>query len=286
MGVFPLPIEVSCNSAGLGCAGLNGEPSLSLNLNVKVEIPLPELLSALTAFSEAKPSAKPGEGKSWFLMPEDDEVLSRLAVKKTEPASVPPPPPPKVAMKTPETGQVKVEAVQAQAKSTQLSSQQSSPSPAWEVLPLTAKQLECSTIRVTNLIRGLTQRQLEGLFAGQVGPVEKCTISDSSAHISFTEKRHAFSAVQKYDGGVLEVQAEQDKDARSLSLIPGPWGNTGAALRHMLSDIIGPLDQCHYRRGDCWLTVAEYGKVKTGHDKVKYKGSVIKVVLDTSETPD
>ena len=29
--------------------GLNGEPSLSLNLNVKVEIPLPELLSALTA---------------------------------------------------------------------------------------------------------------------------------------------------------------------------------------------------------------------------------------------
>ena len=87
-----------------------------------------------------------------------------------------------------------------------------------------------------------------------------------------------------------EVQAEQDKDARSLSLIPGPWGNTGAALRHMphsqlllsvrsvrkrtedmvsdmvdgallrLSDIIGPLDQCHYRRGDCWLTVAEYGK--------------------------
>lgn len=37
----------------------------------------------------------------------------------------------------------------------------------------------------------------------QVGPVEKCTVSEGEAHIAFGVAKHAFSAVQKYDGSVL-----------------------------------------------------------------------------------
>ena len=39
----------------------------------------------------------------------------------------------------------------------------------------------------------------------QVGPVEKCVVSEGQATISFGAAEHAFSAVQKYDGSVLEA---------------------------------------------------------------------------------
>ena len=37
----------------------------------------------------------------------------------------------------------------------------------------------------------------------EVGPVEKVVVSEGFAQISFGAAKHAFAAVQKYDGSVL-----------------------------------------------------------------------------------
>eukprot|EP00438_Fugacium_kawagutii_P001135 Skav218126 [mRNA] locus=scaffold759:298288:304652:- [translate_table: standard] len=171
-----------------------------------------------------------------------------------------------------------------QAQSPQLS--------AWEILPLTREQLQCRSIRVTNLIRGLRARDLEEVFSSQVGPVEKCTVSEGEALIAFGETKHAFSAVQKYDGSVLEV-SDKDPGARSVMLIPIPWHSSGSALRQLFAEFVHRLEECHYRRGDRWLTLAEVQKarrschrsprwvpggaqVKGGNNRVECKGSIIK----------
>ena len=144
-------------------------------------------------------------------------------------------------------------------------------------------QLECCSIKVTNLVRGLKVRELEEVFASQVGPVEKCVVSEGQATISFGAAEHAFAAVQKYDGSVLEIAERGEKDGtRNLALIPIPWHNNGNSLRSLFAEFVYPLEQCHYRRGDRWLTLAEVSKVKEGNNKVEFKGSMIKVTLHSA----
>lgn len=269
MAAFSLPVRVSCSDAGLGLAGPQRDPCLSLTLSLNLHIPLPELLTSLMDLqkpSEPGPEAsrpcRPSASQM-FLMPEDPQLASKFdgrAVAASDDAGF--------TERNPEAV--------VQAQSPQLA--------AWEVLPLTPKQLECRVIRVSNLIRGLKVRELEEVFTSQVGPVEKVVVSEGFAQISFGAAKHAFAAVQKCDGSVLEV-TERDERAgeRSLSLTPIPWHSSGNALRQMFSDFLYALDECHYRRGDRWLTIAEVQKVKQGNNTVEFKGSIIKVVLYDGE---
>lgn len=274
MGAFSLPVRVSCSDAGLGLAGPQRDPCLSLTLSLNLHIPLPELLASLIDLqkpSEPGPEAsRPSRpsASQMFLMPEDPQLASKFdnrAVASAASDDV-------AGFSTERNSEAEV----VQAQSPQLA--------AWEVLPLTPKQLECRVIRVSNLIRGLKVRELEEVFTAQVGPVEKVVVSEGFAQISFGAAKHAFSAVQKYDGSVLEV-AERDERAgeRNLSLIPIPWQSSGNALRQMFSEFLYALDECHYRRGDRWLTIAEVQKVKQGNNTVEFKGSIIKVVLYEGE---
>eukprot|EP00435_Cladocopium_sp_Y103_P011131 s3635_g2.t3 len=223
MGAFSLPVRVSCSDAGLGLAGPQRDPCLSLTLSLNLHIPLPELLASLIDLQ------KPSEPGLNGLM----TTLSWLRSSTTE----------------------------------QLH----------QLRPMT-----CRVIRVSNLIRGLKVRELEEVFTAQVGPVEKVVVSEGFAQISFGAAKHAFSAVQKYDGSEV---AERDERAgeRNLSLIPIPWQSSGNALRQMFSEFLYALDECHYRRGDRWLTIAEVQKVKQGNNTVEFKGSIIKVVLYEGE---
>lgn len=275
MGAFSLPVRVSCSDAGLGLAGPQRDPCLSLTLSLNLHIPLPELLASLMDLQkpnepgpdgpEVRP--RPSAASQMFLMPEDPQLASkfpRRAVAASDDAGL-----------TERNSEAEV----VQAQSPQLA--------AWEVLPLTPKQLECRVIRVSNLIRGVKVRELEEVFTSQVGPVEKVVVSEGFAQISFGAAKHAFAAVQKYDGSVLEVTERDDRvGERSVSLTAIPWHSSGNALRQMFSDFLYALDECHYRRGDRWLTIAEVQKVKQGNNKVEFKGSIIKVVLLDGEISD
>lgn len=268
MGAFSVPVRVSC-SGGLGVAGPSGAPSLSLSLNLDISVA--ELLASFLEVQRSNepgiPSGKPGaeeETKSVFLLPEDPEVASNLRLKDE-------------STKSKDASKTGSEVVTVQAQSPQLA--------AWEVLPLTPAQLSCRTVRVTNLIRGLRKWELQDAFTSQVGPVESCVVSESFAQIDFSSAEHAFSAVQKFDGSLLEVAEESQNSAkdRNVSLIPVPWSGKGNVLRQLFSNFVHPLEQCHYRRGDRWLTLAEVSKVKEGQNKVEYKGSIIKVTLDSTD---
>ena len=79
---------------------------------------------------------------------------------------------------------------------------------------------------------------------------------------------------------------DEKAGARNVSLIPIPWHNSGNALRQMslgckkwlkseasshkqlhvprFSDFVYALDECHYRRGDRWMTIAEVQKAWNG----------------------
>ncbi|CAE7541428.1 Por [Symbiodinium natans] len=157
---------------------------------------------------------------------------------------------------------------------------------------LSINDLRCQTIRITNLIKGLKSSEVESVFSSKVGPVRDCNVRDTTARITFDAANHAKFAVDKFNGSILEATAGVEKqDSRVLQLQPVPWNSAGTVLREMLEKHFSYIidSDCHYRRGDCWLTFASVKKVQAGTAqtgdqlKILYKGSIIKVVLDSSE---
>jgi len=198
-----------------------------------------------------------------FLEPEDAEIVSIMESRKSD-------------TKTGETS------LKEPAREVALAQ--------WELLPptLPLKESGCQTVRVTNLIKGLKRNEVEGLFASEVGPVQKCIVNEASAsaQITFDTARHAAMAAERFNGSILEAPSRTDKqDPRVLSLKQLPWHSAGTTLRETFERYFCPLVECHYRRGECWLTFASVSKVKELPDKKdepnpSHKGSIIQVVLD------
>ncbi|CAE7652928.1 KIN14E [Symbiodinium sp. CCMP2592] len=314
MGAFALPVQVSCSGTSFASSG--GQPSLALNMNIT--IPLVDLMATLADLQKASQASQQGpvqDDNRMFLEPEDLEIASLMESRRVE------------------------------SKGQEVAPKESREVPQWELMPppTPQKDLQCQTIRITNLIKGLKSTEVESVFSSKVGPVRDCSVRDTTARITFDAANHAKLAVERFNGSILDTlpdvgrwqspagiephAAEQPRSrtlrARSrtpesytcsLAAVllfssvsrlqstakaansprqPVPWNNTGTVLRDTLERHLGSEvdSDCHYRRGDCWLTLAAVKKVQAGTTqspgtdslKVLYKGSIIKVALDAAE---
>ena len=74
-------------------------------------------------------------------------------------------------------------------------------------------------------------------------------MSKDTAQITFSSEELANVAVEKYDGGILEIASKKEESGNSLVLHPN------ASNANCLEDRVGPLKKCQLRRGEGWVTV-------------------------------
>lgn len=92
---------------------------------------------------------------------------------------------------------------------------------------------------------------------------------------------YAQAAIEQYDGGLLEVSTDKSVPGQdSLCLYP-----KDSSFRRTLEDRLGPLSQCHLRRGEGWITlfrgaITKQLKREEALNQIDFKGSVIGISLE------
>ena len=122
-----------------------------------------------------------------------------------------------------------------------------STSTAAVLAPALASQLGL-TVKVSNIPRRVRPDELQQVFEQHVGPVIDINIVENTARLTFHSQENAKTAIEEYDGGILEVS----KNEESLDgLILHPRSSSSSLLEKRL----GPLARCHLRRGGGWITI-------------------------------
>lgn len=91
---------------------------------------------------------------------------------------------------------------------------------AWEKVPTplvtgppSVQVADQHVVQVTRMPRGVSPAQIKQVFEKQVGPVVDCSIEKGVASLHFSTGADAQRAVAFYDGGILEVQSDQEHQA-------------------------------------------------------------------------
>ncbi|CAJ1427841.1 unnamed protein product [Effrenium voratum] len=255
MGQFPLPIHVSC----VGCTIQSKEiasspgvgPTISLGLNL--DIPIHELISLLMAYQRQTTAEQ---------APADLNV-----------------PTPKFAF---EKSQHDIEPQDAPS---QLESRPELSNAGWERL----RPMSTSRVKVYNLMKSVKARDIKCTFEKHVGPIEECVLTECVASIQFVSAEHARLAVDRFDGGILEMSTDKHRgEEEVVTLSAMPWHADGASLRRMMETSLWPLKDSQLRRGDGWLTLFQISKAKEAKKsdqqeshQVDFKGSILSVQFDT-----
>eukprot|EP00441_Pelagodinium_beii_P027349 CAMPEP_0197666704 /NCGR_PEP_ID=MMETSP1338-20131121/63510_1 /TAXON_ID=43686 ORGANISM="Pelagodinium beii, Strain RCC1491" /NCGR_SAMPLE_ID=MMETSP1338 /ASSEMBLY_ACC=CAM_ASM_000754 /LENGTH=260 /DNA_ID=CAMNT_0043245779 /DNA_START=8 /DNA_END=787 /DNA_ORIENTATION=- len=260
-----------------------------MSMGLDISIPLEELVSVLAQFqAQSSPPAQTAlvplpprpatqPRKPVFLAPEDSQDSPSEQPKDVQA------PPGLVAMETvPLNGPRQLVPVSGPPQHPP-QVQAITDGSMWEHLPPPPKAImqEVASIRVSNLLKGLKSRDIKYIFEKEVGPITRCDVNDCVASVIFGTVEHAQQAVSRFDGGILEIMVDSSKeDANRVNLKPVPWHLTGYTLRQTLEQHVGPLFECHFRRGDAWLTMAQVSKVREqpstkgkSEYKVDFKGS-------------
>ncbi|CAK9085255.1 Uncharacterized protein C1840.07c [Durusdinium trenchii] len=121
-------------------------------------------------------------------------------------------------------------------------------------LPGTAQALNGTAsgpdLAVGDIEHGHQDDEVQMVFERYVGPIAQCTLIEDACSITFMNADHAQAAVDRYDGGVLEVRTDKSVPGEALILYP-----KDSNFRRTVEDRIGPLQQCHLRRGEGWMTL-------------------------------
>ncbi|CAK9029322.1 RRM domain-containing protein, partial [Durusdinium trenchii] len=164
---------------------------------------------------------------------------------------------------------------------------------SWETVPA-LRNPSCRRVKVYNLMKSVRPRDVKSLFEKYVGPIEgDCNVSDCVGTIHFVSAEHAQMAVEKYNGGILEMSTERRKgEEEHITLTATPWGQDAAHLRGSIEELLWPLADSQLRRGDGWLTLFRVSKAKEAKrteqqesHQVDYKGSILTVRLEEA-VPD
>lgn len=238
---FTIPIIAACQ-AGIGLGPSNHSSHSSredagpaMNLQVSISIPIKDLLEAFTLFGDAVASPP---------VPRKQVTLSPPSASASSPKTVVPlrrqngPLGPELGtFGTPATW----ESVPIMGRVGPSSGRPSGPQP----------NLGRYLVHMSNLSKRISKYhgvQLQKLFTEQVGPVE-CQMEKGSATMAFSTQEQADEAVNKYNGGILELTASKGKEAASsaeagsLALFPYSRSLT------LVEDRLGPLSNCGLVRG-------------------------------------
>lgn len=151
----------------------------------------------------------------------------------------------------------------------------------WEQLPTSPT---FNRVKVSNMVKRIKAQDLQKVFSRYVGPVCDCTLREDVATITFWNSEHAYVAIEKYDGGTLEMSTDKSKGADGIFLFA-----KDANFRETMENRLGPLGQCQLRRGEGWITLfrrnmAEQLKREDVLNMIDFKGTIITVDLDRGST--
>lgn len=147
----------------------------------------------------------------------------------------------------------------------------------WEQLPTPPI---FNRVKVSNMVKKIKAQDLQKVFSRYVGPVCDCSLREDVAMITFWNSEHAYVAMEKYDGGTLEMSTDKSKGADGIFLFA-----KDANFRETMENRLGPLGQCQLRRGEGWITLfrrnmAEQLKRQDALNQIDFKGTIITIDLD------
>eukprot|EP00434_Breviolum_minutum_P006619 symbB.v1.2.005843.t1/scaffold343.1/size224757/20 len=273
------PRSCFCRICSKDASSGQSSPTISVGLNL--DIPVNDLLSALLSYQQS-------------LAPESNMPTPKF--KGMQKPLEPPKPP--IVQEAPPPVERAVEA--------------SAPGPGaltWEPCPPALRR----RVKVYNLMKSVRPRDVKFIFEKHVGPVEgDCSIQDCVSTVQFMNAEHAQLAIEKYNGGILEVSSDKRKpEDEQISLQAAPWGADGPELQRRMQELLWPLEDsqlrqvetnatgnavqpmCGFaRRGDGWLTLFRVSKAKEAKrteqqesHQVDFKGGILTVKLDDT-VPD
>ncbi|CAJ1395081.1 unnamed protein product [Effrenium voratum] len=243
----PIPVQTACSGVELHSKNLGEKIVPAITVSLSIDIPVEELIEALTSFQQGHPP-QPNELPSTFMEKPRKALSSQEKPRKEMHMQVGPPP-----------------GLTAQ----------------WETLAPNMRIF--NRVKVSNLVKRLKSQDVQSIFERHVGPVAHCSLVEDSASITFLNSEHASTAVEKYDGGVLEVSTDKSLSGSDAILLFPKDGS----FRRTVEDRLGPLTQCHLRRGEGWMTlfrgaITKQLKREEALNQIDFKGTVITVALDTS----
>jgi len=278
-----IPVQTSCSGVeirsktlGKG-AGEKAVPAITVSLSI--DIPVEELIAALTYFQQAHP-------------PQPDELPSAFADKASggrKAFSAAASGPPGLSLMAGAAAVSEENQVQAGRETSVAHAKVGAmvPPPGltaqWETISQLPSNMRSAftRVKVSNLVKRLKHQEVQYVFERHVGPVVQCTLTEDCASIAFVSPEYAQAAIEQYDGGLLEVSTDKSVPGQdSLCLYP-----KDSSFRRTLEDRLGPLSQCHLRRGEGWITlfrgaITRQLKREEALNQIDFKGSVIGISLE------
>jgi len=271
-----IPVQTACS--GVEIRTKPGDKSgTTISVALSIDLPVEDLINALTVFqSSHSPSPQPEELPSGLF---EAQKVQQVQGGYTGP------------MKAPEQPMKASIPQQVMPRETGAARSNLAPPPGltaqWETLGSNAM---CPTgprslmtrIKVTNLVRRLKAQEVQAVFERYVGPITACNLVEDAASITFMSAEHAQAAIDRYDGGVMEVRTDKSAPGDPLVLYP-----KDSTFRRTLEVRLGPLTECHLRRGEGWMTlfrgsITKQLKREEALNQIDYKGSLINIALDVA----
>eukprot|EP00435_Cladocopium_sp_Y103_P063444 s779_g25.t1 len=247
----PIPVHTACAGVELTHKTVGNKTCPAITLSLCIDIPVEELIGVLSNFQQG------------FRGPE----------------------PP-----NPEASQFQGGPTCARPQGQQLSQVGQPPCPPrfplghgpWEQLPAPPS---FNRVKVSNMVKRIKAQDLQKVFSRYVGPVCECSLREDVATITFWNSEHAYVAMEKYDGGTLEMSTDKSKGADGIFLFA-----KDANFRETMENRLGPLGQCQLRRGEGWITLfrrnmAEQLKREDALNQIDFKGTIITIDLDKGSLP-
>lgn len=278
-----IPVQTACS--GVEIRTKPGDKSgTTISVALSIDLPVEDLINALTVFqSSHSPSPQPEE------LPE----RGLFEAQKVQPVQGPGYTTP--GLKAPEQPMKAAIPQQVMPRETGAARSNLAPPPGltaqWETLgsnamcPATGPRSLMTRIKVTNLVRRLKAQEVQAVFERYVGPITACNLVEDAASITFMSAEHAQAAIDRYDGGVMEVRTDKSAPGDPLVLYP-----KDSTFRRTLEVRLGPLTECHLRRGEGWMTlfrgsITKQLKREEALNQIDYKGSLINIALDVVGAP-
>lgn len=268
-----IPVQTACSGVEIRAAQSHGsheKGGTTISLALSIDLPVEDLIAALSIFQQSNERPSPEDLPSVF----EGHKAQAQAGGYTGPMKVTEP----------------LKAAPAMARESGPRSNLAPPpglTAQWETIapPLASlgaggHRSMMTRIKVTNLVRRLKSQEVQTVFERYVGPITHCNLVEDAASITFLSPDHAQAAIDRYDGGVMEVRT--DKSAPGGPLILYPKDST---FRRTLEDRLGPLTECHLRRGEGWMTlfrgsITKQLKREEALNQIDFKGSLINISFE------
>lgn len=274
-----IPVQTACSGVEIRGAQSHEKGGAKISLALSIDLPVEDLIAALSIFQQSNERPSPEELPSVFEAHKAQAQVGGYTspMKVSEPQKA-------MARESGPSGQSGPRSNLAPPPG--LTAQ-------WETIGAPLASLGAGAghrsmmtrIKVTNLVRRLKSQEVQTVFERYVGPITHCNLMEDAASITFLSPEHAQAAIDRYNGGIMEVRTDKSAPGEPLILYP-----KDSTFRRTLEDRLGPLTECHLRRGEGWMTlfrgsITKQLKREEALNQIDFKGSLLNISFEVPTQP-